>query len=54
MAQSVEFDSGGDGTVLAVPQKQSEPIQVRQPLLSEILTRVHKAKHTKNIGRQWM
>tara|TARA_B100001250_G_C19362952_1_gene598505 strand:+ start:65 stop:607 length:543 start_codon:yes stop_codon:yes gene_type:complete len=48
MAQSVEFDSGGDGTVLAVPQKQSEPIQVRQPLLSEILTRVHKAKHTKD------
>ena len=36
MAQSVEFDSGGDGTVLAVPQKQSEPIQVRHPLLSEI------------------
>ena len=48
MAQSVEFDSGGDGTVLAVPQKQSEPIQVRHPLLSEILTRVHKAKHTKD------
>ena len=40
---AVEFDSNGDGSVSAYPQK-SKPIRVRQPLLSEILTRVHRAK----------
>ncbi len=43
MAQSIEFDSGGDGSVVAVPQK-TPSIKVREPLLSEILSRVHKAK----------
>ena len=43
MAQPVEFDSGRDGTVVAVPQKKPS-IKVREPLLSEILTKVHKAK----------
>tara|TARA_R100000808_G_C2046375_1_gene83749 strand:+ start:37 stop:564 length:528 start_codon:yes stop_codon:yes gene_type:complete len=43
MAQSIEYDSGGDGSVVAVPQK-TPSIKVREPLLSEILSRVHKAK----------
>ena len=43
MAQAVEFDSGGDGSVVAVPQKKPS-IKVREPLLSEILTKVHRAK----------
>ena len=43
MAQAVEFDSGGDGSVVAVPQKQAS-IKVREPLLSEVLTKVHRAK----------
>ena len=42
--QPVEFDSNSDGTVSAYPDK-SQQIKVRQPLLSEILTRVHKAKN---------
>ena len=43
MAQAVEFDSGGDGSVVAVPQKKPS-IKVREPLLSEVLTKVHRAK----------
>ena len=42
--QPVEFDSNSDGTVSAYPDK-SQQIKVRQPLLSEILTKVHKAKN---------
>ena len=43
MAQPVEFDSRGDGTVGAYPENPNQ-IKVRQPLLSEILTKVHRAK----------
>ena len=43
MAQPVEFDSRGDGTVGAFPEGP-KPIKVRQLLLSEILTKVHGAK----------
>ena len=43
MAQAVEFDSGGDGSVVAVPQKKPS-IKVREPLLCEVLTKVHRAK----------
>ena len=43
MAQAVEFDSGGDGSVVAVPQKKPTN-KVREPLLSEVLTKVHRAK----------
>ena len=41
MAQPVEFDSRGDGSVGAFPDPS---IKVREPLFSEILTKVHKAK----------
>ena len=44
MAQPIEFDSNSDGSVSAYPEKTLPPIRVREPLLSEILTRVHKAK----------
>ena len=46
MAQPVEFDSNSDGSVSAFPDKsQPNPsIKVREPLLSEILTKVHGAK----------
>ena len=43
MAQPIEFDSRGDGSVGAFPENPNE-IKVRVPLLSEILTRVHRAK----------
>ena len=43
MAQPVEFDSNSDGSVSAYPDR-SQQIKVRQPLLSEILSKVHKAK----------
>ena len=43
MAQAVEFDSGGDGSVVAVPQK-TPSINLREPLLREVLTKVHRAK----------
>ena len=44
MAQPIEFDSNSDGSVSAYPEKTLPPIRVREPLLSEILSRVHKAK----------
>ena len=45
MAQPVEFDSRGDGSVGAFPDPTHKPAhKVRVPLLSEILTRVHRAK----------
>tara|TARA_Y100000310_G_scaffold270245_1_gene283933 strand:- start:25 stop:546 length:522 start_codon:yes stop_codon:yes gene_type:complete len=46
---AVEFDSNLDGTVSAkkLPD-QSKQIKVRKLLLSEILTKVHKAKETKD------
>jgi len=43
MAQPVEFDSRGDGTVGAFPTGP-KPIEVRKLLLSEVLTKVHGAK----------
>ena len=43
MAQPVEFDSNSDGSVSAYPEK-TPSIKVRQLLLSEILTKAHKAK----------
>ena len=43
MAQPIEFDSNSDGSVSAYPDR-SQQIKVRQPLLSEILSKVHKAK----------
>ena len=46
MAQPIEFDSNSDGSVSAYPDR-SQQIKVRQLLLSEILTKVHRAK-TKN------
>ena len=49
MAQPVEFDSRGDGSVGAFPDPTQEPAhKVRVPLLSEILTKVHKAKYEKD------
>ena len=42
--QPIEFDSNSDGSVSAYPDR-SQQIKVRVPLLSEILTRVHKAKN---------
>ena len=42
--QPIEFDSNNDGSVSAYPEKTLPPIRVREPLLSEILSRVHKAK----------
>ena len=39
----VEFDSRGDGTVGAFPERP-KPIEVRKLLLSEVLTKVHGAK----------
>ena len=49
MAQPVEYDSNGDGTVTAYPDPAHKPAhKVREPLLSEILTRVHKAKNTED------
>ena len=44
MAQPVEFDSNSDGSVSAYPDRSQPAIRVREPLLSEILTRVHGAK----------
>ena len=44
MAQPVEFDGRGDGTVGAFPDRTQPAIKVRQLLLSEILTKVHGAK----------
>ena len=44
MAQPIEFDSNSDGSVSAYPEKTLPPIRVREPLLSEILTKVHRAK----------
>ena len=41
--QPIEFDSNSDGSVSAYPDR-SQQIKVRQPLLSEILSKVHKAK----------
>ena len=41
--QPVVFDSNSDGTVGAYPENPNQ-IKVRQPLLSEILTKVHRAK----------
>ena len=41
--QPVEFDSNSDGSVSAYPEKRPS-IKVREPLLSEILTKVHGAK----------
>ena len=41
--QPVEFDSNSDGSVSAYPDR-SQPIKVRELLLSEILTKVHGAK----------
>ena len=43
MAQSIEFDSRGDGSVGAFPENPNQ-IKVRAPLLSEVLTKVHRAK----------
>ena len=43
MAQPVEFDSNSDGSVSAYPEKRPS-IKVREPLLSEVLTKVHGAK----------
>ena len=49
MEQPVEYDSNGDGTVTAYPDPAHKPAhKVREPLLSEILTRVHKAKNTED------
>ncbi len=42
--QPVEFDSRGDGTVGAFPDRSQPKIKVRELLLSEILTKVHGAK----------
>ena len=42
--QPVEFESKSDGTGSAYPDK-SQQMKVRQQLISEILTRVHKAKN---------
>ena len=42
--QPIEFDSRGDGTVGAFPERSQPAIKVRQLLLSEILTKVHGAK----------
>ena len=42
--QPVEFDSRGDGTVGAFPDRSQPPIKVKELLLSEILTKVHGAK----------
>ena len=44
MAQPIEFDSRGDGTVGAFPDRSQPQIKVRELLLSEILTKVHGAK----------
>ena len=41
--QPIEFDSNSDGSVSAYPEKRPS-IKVREPLLSEILTKVHRAK----------
>ena len=41
--QPVEFDSNSDGSVSAYPEKRPS-IKVREPLLSEVLTKVHGAK----------
>ena len=41
--QPIEFDSRGDGTMGAFPERP-KPIEVRKLLLSEILTKVHGAK----------
>ena len=41
--QPIEFDSRGDGTMGAFPEGPP-PIKVRQLLLSEVLTKAHKAK----------
>ena len=41
---AVEFDSKSDGTVGAFPDRSQPKIKVRELLLSEILTKVHKAK----------
>ena len=46
MAQPIEFDSNSDGSVSAYPDR-SQQIKVRQLLLSEILTKVHRAKTKK-------
>ena len=43
MAQPVEFDSRGDGSVGAFPENPPQ-IKVRQLLFSEVLTKVHGAK----------
>ena len=43
MAQPVEFDSNSDGSVSAYPDR-SQQIKVRHPLLSEVLSKVHRAK----------
>ena len=43
MAQPIEFDSNSDGSVSAYPEKRPS-IKVREPLLSEVLTKVHCAK----------
>ena len=40
---AVEFDSRGDGTMGAFPERP-KPIEVRKLLFSEILTKVHGAK----------
>ena len=42
--QPVEFDSNSDGSVSAYPDRSQPSIKVRVPLLSEILTKVHRAK----------
>jgi len=42
--QPVEFDSNSDGSVSAYPEKREPSISVREPLLSEILNKVHGAK----------
>ena len=42
--QPIEFDSRGDGTVGAFPDRSQPSIKVRELLLSEILTKVHGAK----------
>ena len=44
MAQPIEFDSRGDGTIGAFPDRSQPPIEVRKLLLSEVLTKVHGAK----------
>ena len=45
MAQPIIFDSNADGTVDAYPDPAHKPVhKVRVPLLSEILTKVHRAK----------